>query len=551
MSMVRKTPGHSFATVVKKKSSINKLDAMYFVLLPEDTPQFRTLPDLGWLVRGCLIAHHPPALPRLSELIVQVLLLFSLFDESTLDSARCQACLPYSKTHTMSSSANMTTTMMMESDMDAATCWILLNLLLGTLLGLYPSNVKRPPFPARVWLYTRVHMILTSPRADQSTFILTHMGLFQVAVAEYLCHVVPMFFTPEFDALVSALPPLLLFFHQGGVLVDAFRQEAIDKGDESWEDMCAHADSTYERISRIYKAKCRSTPTPRHFLQHSKKQILQCRRHVKVPGDITKEEMRTAMGTPVIRRYPFHDHIQNALPSEYRTLTNTDYRMSFIHSIVDVTLLSLETRNAQEHKVAEMEGRCAYLAQMRRTMLLCLFCERAKAKKNMCICNRTERAICKEHGSGCVVEINMLGKIVRVHGTQYIFTMCCGTIQEYAADGSELMHSNYDEANADEDFSHRRCCSHVRQAQQHHPPKSHPKIRPECDYCHGTALQMKHVVLDMATADLTSVCLCQKHTPPAEWTRNCVTRRQFDLTVNAWVERWKPRPELNTRRERK
>jgi hypothetical protein len=55
----------------------------------------------------------------------------------------------------------------------------------------------------------------------------------------------------------------------------------------------------------------------------------------------------------------------------------------------------------------------------------------------------------------------------------------------------------------------------------------------------------------MATAELTSVSLCQKHTPPHEWLRYVVTRRQFDLTVNAWVERWAARPELKASRRGK
>ena len=93
---------------------------MHLVLLPEDAPQLATLPDIGHIIRSCLVARRWTA-SYLASLL--------------------HACLPCPRPS------------IPLIPPDPASAPVLLNILLATLLGLYPRSVKQPSFPVRVTLF--------------------------------------------------------------------------------------------------------------------------------------------------------------------------------------------------------------------------------------------------------------------------------------------------------------------------------------------------------------------------------------------------------------
>lgn len=160
-------------------------------LLPEDAPQLATLPDLGSVIRSCLVGRQWTA-TYLHYLL--------------------HGCLPCPRPPVKA-----------PQQPDRASTAICLNLVLATLLGLYPACVKRPPFPVRTALFARVHSLLASDGEAQAAFALKHQPLLTLALAEYACHVLPAFLPAESSALCAS-HSVDAFFAAGPPMFDVFRQ---------------------------------------------------------------------------------------------------------------------------------------------------------------------------------------------------------------------------------------------------------------------------------------------------------------------------------------
>jgi len=170
---------------------LGKLDLARLTLLPEDAPQLATLPDLGPAIRSCLVGRQWTA-TYLHYLL--------------------HGCLPCPRPPVKA-----------PQQPDRASTAICLNLVLATLLGLYPACVKRPPFPVRAALYARVHSLLASDGDAQADFALKHQPLLTLALAEYACHVLPAFLPAESLSLCAA-HSVDAFFSAGPAMFDVFRQ---------------------------------------------------------------------------------------------------------------------------------------------------------------------------------------------------------------------------------------------------------------------------------------------------------------------------------------
>lgn len=160
------------------------------VLLPEDAPQLGTLPDLGPVIRDCLVARR----------------------WTTSYLAYClHQCMPCPRPSVKA------------PDPDRNSCCVLFNVLLATLLGLYPTSLKRPPFAVRAVLFMRIHSLLTADPDSQAQFAREHASLLVFSLAEYVCHVTRMFMPAEYESICGHFS-VDAFFVQGPGAFDAFRQ---------------------------------------------------------------------------------------------------------------------------------------------------------------------------------------------------------------------------------------------------------------------------------------------------------------------------------------
>jgi hypothetical protein len=111
-------------------------------------------------------------------------------------------------------------------DTEVSAC---INVVLGTLLGLYPRCVKRPTFQGRVHLYGRLTVLLYSSCEAKLHFIITYPSLVKICFMEYTFNTI-LDFMPCEDELLSTLGSMKIFRTVCQNTCDGFRQESILTG---------------------------------------------------------------------------------------------------------------------------------------------------------------------------------------------------------------------------------------------------------------------------------------------------------------------------------
>lgn len=280
------------------------------VLPPQDAPQYATLPDLGPVLRSCLVSRQWNA---------------------TFLSHCLYCCMPVPRSASKAPQPDM------------PSCALLANVLLATLLGLYPTCVKKPPFSVRSKLFARVHALLTATCQAQENFATSFKPLLVFALAEYCCRLVPQLFPAEREAICSA-QAVDAYFQQGPGIFDAFRQDCVDSGDEPWQALSAAAQEAHDRLSRTYRSKCR-LPQPHRRAP---------------PSDTPRPLMDAALAAPRLVVYPFHRAHEPALRDEYAVLLGDKELSSVaaIHSLVRTEPLptSILGQQARPHDIRKIHS---------------------------------------------------------------------------------------------------------------------------------------------------------------------------------------------------
>jgi len=256
------------------------------VLSQQDTPQYSALPDLGPVLRSCLVSR------KWGENLLHYCL---------------HSCLPIPKSTVKAPLP------------DPRSCAILLNILLATLLGLYPNTTKRPPFVVRAKLFSRVHALLTANYEAQYNFATKHVDLLVFSLGEYICRLLPALFPAEYLAICGA-QTVESFFLQGPGIFEFFRQDTLDHGEEPWHKLCFAARESHDKLCRMYRSKCR-LPSQQKRLQ---------------PCEASFNLLSAAMKSPQIVTYPCHKAQEKLLGNEYAILLESDNMsdVAAIHSLV-------------------------------------------------------------------------------------------------------------------------------------------------------------------------------------------------------------------------
>ncbi len=457
-----------------------------FVLLPEDAPQFGTLPDLGYVIRTAL------ATRRWGETHISSLL---------------HACFPGQRCVGPAA----------PEAIDHASCCAALNLLLGTLLAVYPTALKRPPFATRARLYARVHALLTQDSVRKADFARAHPNLFVLAALEYVLHVLPRCLPAEAQVL-GRVYPLEVLAAQAPPLLDAFRQNQIDTGAEAWEALDAAARDTGERILRLYKTRP----------QGAKAQPQGRRRPVKLVADA----VGWALDARIIKPYAYHraDHARLCAEYELAMPEEAAAATAELHGCVTVSLLPGNITRMQRELMREVGMGCERRAALQSTKHVCVACEHKRRRTTLRLCSRTGDMICQHcqdtTGVQSVLQLCAVGRIIRIHDAQYYLALCCGTVQPYTEGGEkDLLPLPRLDHNTPP-------CRHARAGKP-----EHRKRRVQCGMCDANAMPARQVHLDHLTGRMITTQLCQRHTPPEETMRRALNHRQFQDACNAWERR--------------
>jgi hypothetical protein len=269
------------------------------VMAEADAPQYANLPDLGPVVRRCLVEQA--------------------WGSSFL--AHCLGhCMPVPKPN------------LKQPAPDPHSCALLLNLLLATLLGLYPGCVKKPPFQARALLFARVHALLTANSAAQCAFAADHRTLLVFSLGEYVCRVLPAHFPAERESICAG-QAVEAFFQQGPAVFESFRQDALDTGAEAWGCLSAAAQESHDRLCKTFRSKCR-------LPQHHKR---------PAPSETPQHVMAAALAAPKLVRYGAHRGHESALRDEYSILLGDPALsdVAVLHSLVKTEPLPESIRDSQ------------------------------------------------------------------------------------------------------------------------------------------------------------------------------------------------------------
>ena len=393
---------------------------------------------------------------------------------------------------------------------------MILNTVVATVLGLHRNTSKKPPFiPSTVW-YTRLHELLTMDTIDQTAWIDTHMPLCLLSFCEYLCKVIPICFPCEYEALLQhfAMHP---FFHDSCHFFDMFRQ--MIHPDQSWETILHKAQEVYEKLHRLYKAKCRSRRTV--LFKHSQNQQ-------STPNLSSAQEIIDQLTQPMIRLYPIHYLFPKQLKTEYASLQCPIQNTCLLH-FISVHPLPGDIQ-AEQLAIAEAQASlCQRRAYMKRTLFLCLLCEYRHKHSVLRYSVHSTQLVCEEcQSDACVVGIDTVGRVVRVNQRQFIYTLCCGTVglycgrmQHWTANGNRktLDHEKRYNTVFPESIPqsllqivprkmglHVPICNHLQKKQKE--KKEHSK---KCSYCKLASTGEPTEVFDTKSRGMKTVYCCMKH----------------------------------------
>jgi hypothetical protein len=144
---------------------------------------------------------------------------------------------------------------------------VLVNVVLGLFLGLYPSAARKPQFAVRAVLFRRVRAVMVGVGGE---FVRANLGLVSLALMEYLARVLPLLMPVE-EAFLREVYAMGHFFEHVPLarirlgwransyfsdffdffvqVCDEFRSTLL--GDEAWPDLNRRALELVEKAARV------------------------------------------------------------------------------------------------------------------------------------------------------------------------------------------------------------------------------------------------------------------------------------------------------------
>lgn len=491
---------HSLLTKIPKEMHYSS-----FVLNAKDVLHLDTLPDIGEWIRVCLT--------------------HGLWNASQLG-LFLHDCFPCPKP--------LLRVKRVEQD---HTVPIIINIVFASVMGIYPKSVKKPSFHLRVQWFIRFHNLLTSSWAHMNEWIKSNEAICSFCVCEYVSKLLPVFWPCEYE-IVTHVFPVAPFFKETVYFFDMFRQqimEAVDCQDQPdevlWEKINQKAKDLYEKMHRVYKSKCRY----KFFLQ-KKMQV-----NLSNVFKITQEEIVEQLKHPFIRMYPIHQQYSKQLITEYKNL-DCHIGEFCLSQFVQISPLPINVEDMQMKILATQMNQCEKSAYMRRMLFICIFCEFHNRSSSLRLSVLTGDLICEHCNSGkCVLAINAVGRVIRIHQKQFIYSLCCGKVVLYVG---RFPHWNtfltrkqseceklFSICNA-ENLAH--CITQYDYVCDHCTLKTPNTKKILCSYCEQNVAQECFEFVSIKTYQLQKFYVCQKHTPSPMWLKYITYYEEFYDTLVLW-----------------
>lgn len=546
--------------------------ARRMVLCISDAPQEGTLPDLGFKLRSALLAFRPHG-PRGGKNAHQASICDFpgvLVDDCYATRMLLQA-LPCIKKGVRKEVGNFTGYQ------------VGLNVLLGLLLGLYPSAVKFPPFQVRVTVYTRIHQLLTMGGGKE--FCECHPMLMTMAFMEYCAHVVPSYLSAEHEILVRETG-MASFFSSVPVACDVFRQDMLN-------NMGSECDIPWASLERYCEA------VVDKYTRGCKNRVKQKRNDHGVCSRIPLDVVQTFASLPLVTPYDVHldEGTHRILGSELATfdldasesrdlarqpnvrdctgrkslepdtgdlaLRRKRYEMvAAMQVILRVSSLPANIIRKQLRSLAVCMGVCERSALDGMILYVCASCglgssgaSRSLQTRGQCrldgrcfsMDGHSARFVCSHCQASAVIAVNTLGRVVTLRSQCFFLAPCCCTVQVYGGSGGEFQ-SEYC-AGSEEVLCEQMSSGVIQHACPHRRRKSNARPqRARCEVCQtvssGAVAPELFTVVDHLTGVMRSIRLCSRHAPRPEALKHVVNWSQLMSEVN---KRDKPLFALNAK----
>lgn len=440
-------------------------------MLYADTPQFENLPDLGGEIRSAMVES--------TEQTTKKTFLQRIFAGVLGGMRKNQQAAQYTKLNT--------------SNIDLTSVSILLNLLLASLLGLYPLTHRFTQWNARIHIYKRIHFLLTSPPAEQIHFIQKHALMLVPCITEYICNIVYAYMPTEKDVLFDWVGGERNFMKMTQAM-DTFRWYHIETGNENWQAWSDAIQSSMD-LSRN-KRQWISKKTSRHLL-HRK----------EAP---TVQDILLCLDVPHLTLFPAHQTNPIQIHTDYQKLIAVP--IPELRLNMEISILPKEIVDVQLKQLRSLSPKCELLCNSMRTRHVCLFCVVYNQSCVLRFCQTSGTWICAQHPKIDLVNVDMVGKVLRLGNIQYILTPGDTGITCYTGNSHKVWKSGS------------RSLSELP-----------VKFSKQCRLCGAVnGLGIVYDILNTEKLEICDIVLCHWHRPPDDLLKYCANLKQVYQAAIQW-----------------
>lgn len=470
----------------KNNGNIVKVPLDSLFLLPQDSMRYENLPDLGFFIRatinkkyfnGSSISNYKKIQKNfssksykqginqgtgndtgsdgLNEYLCNSLCVSILYDSIPCLS-KCKRGVKY------------TTLLQPPLHSEVQAC---VQIMYGTLLKLYPRCSKTPTFNARVNMAYRIQDLSQKPLNEQIDFVQKYHLLVKICFMEY-CHNVLNDFLPAEHTILSKHPCMKLYEVAAEVMFDTFRRDVVVTGLEPWDFMEAKAAVNIERCMRMCKFKLNRAIDSKTRLSV-----------IPISHSDFFWDMKYAGGD------------MSVLSKVYDKVGGANIRIaSLLQGNIMTYALPKIIQQQQANSMERLFGACSFQMNAIKHFCICAVCciNKKGFRSKLRMCGLTGIISCDLCQSDSILQINMLGVVLRICDSSLYMCPTCCKITLWRGDGTDL---------------HRCCCDGDQMVS---------KQRKSCSACNSKYVSNgPHLLPDVVNKRMARVSLCNKHTPAA------------------------------------
>lgn len=359
-----------------------------------------------------------------------------------------------------------------------------LNILHGTLLGLFPNCVKKPTFFVRKQLMVALHTLMTSTLEEQHKFLEQHQALLKLCYLEYIV-----------NCMHDFCPSELLFYEQNRGMkqyykvctnvCDLFRMEMLQGTGCDWNSITLHAHTMFERFARSCKFRIQKNSNAISNVELNRRTLQAWRKEIgkdtnnqlflQTLQDAGNMYFSPLQGTlnRIHNQRPDASALQQSkssavtLPTKHSLMSNVSGQFNVCDIPIQQTTEQQKTNFAvieaiQDHMqcyflpgnlftemlmhVSRMYATDSQTAFHATKLNICSWCvckpgyDVVKPKLRLSIeTNQLSCTMCE--GNATIYKVNILGRLLRIGCDYYYFCLHCMQVHKWGSLGSEFVGS--------------------------------------------------------------------------------------------------------------